>query len=453
MKELLAAQKAFFARGETLEVNYRICALKRLRDAIRDREGELNEALKADLNKSPQEAYLTETGMVLSEIDFAISHLRRWALPRRVPTPLSQFPARSLIIPVPYGCVLILSPWNYPFLLAVSPLVSALAAGNTAVVKPGEEAPATAAFLESLLRELFQPDYVAVVQGGAEASQALLAQAFDKIFFTGSPRVGRLVMAQAAQNLTPVTLELGGKSPCIVDQSADLPLAARRIVFGKFLNAGQTCVAPDYVLVQASVKERLLELLRGEIQAQYGDGLGNESYVRIVNRRHFDRLTGLLEGQRIYCGGRGDPATLKLEPTVLDGADPDSLVMTQEIFGPILPVIAWEERGEALRFVAGRPAPLALYLFTRDKAWGKELLGRVGFGGGCVNDTVVHLASPWLPFGGVGNSGMGACHGKAGFDAFTHEKSLLQRGGKPDLDMRYQPYSNRKSALVRFFLK
>lgn len=451
MEELLAGQRAFFFQGGTREISRRMEALRALGAAIRRREGELNAALKADLNKSPEEAYLTEVGLVLAELEFAVAHLKKWATPRRVPTPLAQFPAKSVIFSAPYGCVLVISPWNYPFLLAISPLISALAAGNTAVVKPGEDAPATAAFLEELLGEVFPRTYVAVVQGGQEASEALLAQPFDKIFFTGSPRVGRLVMEQAARHLTPVTLELGGKSPCIVDATADLPLAARRIVFGKFLNGGQTCVAPDYLLVEAGVKDRLATLLAEEIRRQYGPRpLENEHYVRMVNQRHLDRLLGLLEGQTVLHGGRWDRLTL--EPTLVDTPHWDSPLMEEEIFGPILPIVPWTHWSEVAELVNRRPNPLALYLFTGDRTRERELLGQVRFGGGCVNDTVVHLASSRLPFGGVGASGMGACHGKAGFDAFTHEKSILFRGRWPDLPMRYAPYTPHKSRLIRFFL-
>ncbi len=451
---LLARQRAFFDGGNTLGIEGRICALKKLKDGIRRQEGALTAALKADLNKSREEAYLTEIGPTLSELDFAISHLRKWAAPRRRPTPLAQFPARSMVYPAPYGCALILSPWNYPFQLAVIPLISALAAGNTAVVKPGEDAPATAAALARLLADCLPEELAAVVQGGPETSQALLTLPFQKIFFTGSPRVGKLVMAQAARQLIPVTLELGGKCPCVVDETADLPLAARRIVFGKLLNAGQTCVAPDYVLVHASQKPALLSHLKAEILRQYGARpLENQGYVRIVNRRHFDRLTALLEGESLFCGGEADPERLKLAPTVVDEPDWDSPVMAGEIFGPILPVLSYEEDDAIFAALARHPDPLALYLFSRRKPWREEMLRRLSFGGACVNDTVVHLSSPYLPFGGVGTSGMGACHGKAGFDAFTHEKSVLIRGGRPDLDVRYQPYNSRKEALVRALLK
>ncbi len=451
---LLARQKAFFDRGAALDTDFRICALKRLKDAIRRETADLANALWEDLNKSPSEAYLTEIGPTLSEIDFAISHIRRWTRPRRVPTPLAHFPAKSRIYPSPYGCTLILSPWNYPFQLAVIPLISALAAGNTAILKPGEDAPATAAALARLVKGCFPEEYVTVVQGGAETSQALLSLPFRKIFFTGSPSVGRLVMAQAAEHLASVTLELGGKCPCIVDETADLALAARRIVFGKFLNAGQTCVAPDYLLVHEEKKEPLLTLLKEEISRQYGrDPLKNPSYVRIINRRHFRRLTALLEGERILWGGVGEEASCKLVPTLLDGPAWDRPVMEEEIFGPILPLLTYRREEEVYAALERHPEPLALYLFTRRTPWREKLLRSLTFGGACVNDTVVHLANPHLPFGGVGTSGLGSCHGRAGFLAFTHEKGVLIRGGRPDLPFRYPPYSSQKDWILGQFLK
>lgn len=453
LEELLRSQRTFFETGETRRVDFRLCALKKLKKALIQREQELFAALKADLNKSHRESYLTEVGIVRSEIDFALSNLRHWAAPRRVPTPLAQFPAHSRILPSPYGCALILAPWNYPLQLALCPLVSALAAGNTAVVKPGEDAPETARVLSELLGEAFPPEYVAVVQGDAETAEELTRLPFDKIFFTGSPYVGRKVMENAAGNLVPVTLELGGKSPCIVEETADIPLAARRIVFGKILNAGQTCVAPDYVLVQNGVKEALLEAIREEITEQLGERpLENEDYGRMVNKKHFLRVCELCVGQKVFCGGRTDPAKLKIEPTVLTGVDPDSPVMAEEIFGPVLPVLGWEDWEEARAILDRNSEPLALYVFTQNRAFRERVLREVAFGGACVNDTVVHLATPHLPFGGVGSSGMGSCHGKAGFDAFTHEKSVLYRG-KTDLSMRYQPYTKQKERLVRLFLR
>ena len=450
---LLEAQKAFFRRGDTLRTDFRICALQRLKKAILAREGELNAALKADLNKSPDESYATETGMVLHELNFAISHLRRWAAPKVRPTSLSQFPATGRVLPTPYGCSLIISPWNYPFHLAMVPLVSALAAGNTAVVKPSEDTPAVAGFIADLIAEVFAPEYVTVVRGHREVNQALLDLPFDKIFFTGSPFVGQVVMEKAAAHLASVTLELGGKSPCIVDESADLALAARRIAFGKILNAGQTCVAPDYVLVHERVKEEFLSLLREEILRQLGeDPVNNDDYVRMVNKKHFLRVCELCVGQKVYCGGRTDPAKLKLEPTVLVDVEPDSPVMQEEIFGPVLPVLSWRTWEDVRGVIDRNPEPLALYVFTGDKTFRERALTQITSGGACINDVVVHLATPHLPFGGVGNSGMGSCHGKAGFDAFTHYRSVLCRG-KLDLPMRYQPYDEKKARLVRMFLK
>ena len=452
IEDILSAQRAFFRTGATLPVEGRLAALRRLKSAILRHGDDINAALKADLNKSPFESYMCEVGMVLSELSFIQKHLRRWARDRRVPTPLAHFPAASFLHPEPYGVTLVMAPWNYPFLLTMEPLIGALAAGNCVVVKPSNYAPAASALIARLLGEVFDPAHVAVVQGGRAENQALLDQKFDYIFFTGSPAVGREVMARAARHLTPVSLELGGKSPCIVDASAHLPLAARRIAFGKFLNAGQTCVAPDYLLVHESVKERLADQLEKAVTAFFGaDPLSCDDYVKIINHKHYRRLLGLLEGERARFGGQARDG--RIAPTLLDAVTPNSPVMQEEIFGPLLPMLTYRELDEAVAFVSERPKPLALYLFTRDKEVERQVLSRLSYGGGCVNDTVVHLATSRLPFGGVGESGMGSYHGKASFDTFTHDKGILKKSNRMDLPMRYRPYSEGKGRLVKLFLK
>ena len=399
------------------------------------------------------EAYMTEIGLTCSELRYIAAHIHRWAAKKWVPTPLSQFPSRSFCQAEPYGVVLVMAPWNYPFLLSMEPLIGALAAGNTVVLKPSAYAPHMAKELEELLGACFPPEYVAVVQGGREANTELLEQRFDYIFFTGSVAVGKLVMERAAAHLTPVTLELGGKSPCIVDRTANVKLAAKRIVFGKFLNAGQTCVAPDYLLVHREVKNTLVAYMRRYLQLFYGKKpLENPDYPKIINEKHFLRLKGLMENQHILVGG-DDNGTDKIAPTLLDAVSPDAPVMQEEIFGPILPILTYATLEEAIRFVKAREKPLALYLFTTDRTTEKRVLQEVSFGGGCVNDTVVHLATPYMAFGGVGKSGMGSYHGKKSFDTFSHYKSILKNSSFLDMPVRYPPATARKEQLLRWFLR
>ncbi len=451
---IVAAQRTFFDSGATLPVENRIQGLKKLREAILRREEEICDALRQDLGKSAFESYMCEVGLTCSEITYMLGHVRRFAKERRVATPLAQFAARSYVKPVPYGVNLIMSPWNYPFMLTMDPLVDALAAGNTAVLKPSAYSPHTSRLIEAIIAECFEPSYVAVVTGGRAENQCLLQAPFDHIFFTGSQAVGREVMRQAAERLTPVTLELGGKSPCIVTPSAKLPLAARRIVFGKFLNCGQTCVAPDYLLCHRSVKEPLLRAITQEIRRQFGDEpLKNADYGKIINQKHFDRLTALLSSGQVVWGGKGDRASLRIEPTVLDGVTWEDPVMGEEIFGPVLPVLTYDTLEEAAALINARPHPLALYLFTEDKGEVRYLTERCQFGGGCINDTIIHLATSRMGFGGVGASGMGAYHGKAGFETFSHRKSIVDKKTWLDLPMRYQPYSRANFRMVRRFLK
>lgn len=454
IQELLDRQKKFFESGATLPVEYRINALKTLRQAIDQNRQAIANALRQDLGKSELEGFMCETGLVLSEIRYMLRHVKRFAREKRVYTPLAQFAARSYVGSMPYGVTLIMSPWNYPLLLTLDPLVDALAAGNTAVVKPSAYSPATSDVIAKLLGEAFPPEYVAVVTGGREENQCLLSQNFDYIFFTGSQGVGRQVMQKAAEHLTPVTLELGGKSPCIVDASAKIPLAARRIVFGKFLNCGQTCVAPDYILCDKRVKPALLDAIRDEIRRQFGEEpLRNEAYGKIINEKHFRRILGLIDRDKLVHGGGYDEASLRIEPTLLDGVTPEDAVMQEEIFGPVLPVLTFEKTDEVIDFVNRRERPLALYIFSQNKANIRRVTSRCRYGGGCVNDVVIHLATSHMGFGGVGESGMGAYHGKVGFDTFSHKKSMVDKKTFMDLPMRYQPYTSLHEKMIRMFLK
>ncbi|HJD23858.1 MAG TPA: aldehyde dehydrogenase [Firmicutes bacterium] len=441
LQRFVDSQRAYFRTGRTLSPAFRRRQLCRLKAALSEREPELLLALKADLNKSAFEAYTTEIGMVHEELATAIRHVEKWAAPRRVPLSILHFPASGWVQPEPYGVALIMSPWNYPVQLTLNPLIAAIAAGNCAVVKPSAYAPHTARILALLLRGLFPEEYIAVVEGGREENAALLEQKFDTIFFTGSAAVGKIVMQAAARHLTPVTLELGGKSPVIVDKSANLRLAARRILWGKTINSGQTCVAPDYVLVDRAVRDDLLKAMRTELKRLWGvSPLSSPDYPCIINEKHFYRLLGLLKDQHAYIGGGYDSGTRRIEPTVLDSADFGSPVMQEEIFGPILPVIPYDSLDQAIDAVVSRPKPLALYLFTNDRAVERRVLRGISFGGGCVNDTLMHLVSTRLPFGGVGESGMGQYHGKYGFDTFSHLKSIVKKSNRLDIPLRYPPF-------------
>ena len=454
LEKLVEKQRVYFAEGKTLPVQERIRALERLGQALKSSEAELCRALRADLGKSRTESYMCEIGLTLSELGYVKKHLRSWSKDRRVRTPLSQFHARSFTVQEPYGVVLVMSPWNYPVLLTLEPLIGALAAGNCCVVKPSAYSPETSSVMAKILRSVFPEEYVAVVEGGRQENQGLLAQKFDYIFFTGGVNVGKLVMEKASAHLTPVTLELGGKSPCIIDETANLKLAARRLAFGKYLNCGQTCVAPDYVLVHEKVKERFLGYVKEEIVRMYGERpLENPDYGKIVNRKHFDRLLGLMNPEKLVFGGESREESLQIAPAVLDGVTPEDAVMQEEIFGPLLPVLTVRSMEEALSFVNDRPKPLAFYIFTQDKKVEQMFLRRASFGGGCVNDTIIHLATSAMGFGGVGNSGMGSYHGKKSFDTFSHEKSIVKKYNWIDLPMRYQPYTEQKEKMIRTFLK
>lgn len=441
-------QKEYFQSGATLPLEFRLAQLRSLYRGIKRFEPQILEALRSDLGKSAEESYMSEIGMCLTEIRHTARHLREWSRPQRVPTPLMHFPGSSRIVREPRGVCLIIAPWNYPFLLAVGPMISAIAAGNCVTLKPSEYAPATAAVLEKMLDVCFEGRFCRTVTGGAEVSAAETARPYDMIFFTGSTAVGRKVMAAAAQNLTPVVLELGGKSPCIVDETADLSVAAARIIWGKCLNSGQTCVAPDYVLVARSRKDALIREMQKAICRFYGeDPCENSAYPRIVNERHFDRLAAMLP-EDPAVGGRVDRESLKIEPTLIETTLNDqSPLMTEEIFGPLLPIVPYDNIHEALGYILSRPRPLALYLFSRNRKLQRRVVETIPFGGGCINDTISHITTPYLPFGGTGDSGMGAYHGRCGYETFTHAKSILSKPFRPDLPVRYPPLTGKLDLL------
>lgn len=453
--KILEEQRKYFQSGATLPVEFRIRMLKKLYRAVKRQEAEIGRALCADLGKSSFEGYMCETGLVLTEISYMIRHVRKFASVQRVWTPLAQFASSSYKKPSPYGNVLIMSPWNYPFLLTIDPLVDAIAAGNTAVVKPSAYSPATSAVIENIVAECFPPEYVAVVTGGRKENAILLEKKFDFVFFTGSQNVGKEVLRHTAETLTPAVLELGGKSPCIVDRTAKIKLAAKRIVFGKYLNCGQTCVAPDYILCHRSVKEQLVKEICRQVKKQYGKNpFENPNYGRIVNEKHFERLCGLIDQKKTVLGGTVRRGTLQIAPTVMDGVTLEDAVMKEEIFGPILPILTFDDFHELYVLLANTPKPLALYLFSEDRKRIREVTERCSYGGGCINDTVIHLATSEMGFGGVGESGMGAYHGKEGFFAFSHTKSIVDKKTWMDLPMRYQPYKKvLYSRLLHLFLK
>lgn len=450
-KGLVRRQKEFFETGKTKKPGFRVFYLGRLLKWMEENEARILDALNKDLGKSSTEGYMTEIGMVKEEIRFAMKHLTLWSKPRRVRTSVSQFPSVSFIYREPYGVVLIMAPWNYPFQLTVAPLIGAVSAGNCAVLKPSSYSVHTSEMIKEMIQEVFPSSYVTAVTGGREENEALLNEKFDYISFTGSPKVGKSVMERAARHLTPVSLELGGKSPCIVDETADLRTAARRIVWGKFLNAGQTCMAPDYVLVQHSVKKKLIHYIIRQIQKMYGaEPLENEGYPAIINQRHFKRISGLINENKVIYGGKTDSTTLRIEPTVMDGITWDDAVMKEEIFGPVLPIMSYYDLREAAAAFEAQSSPLALYLFTRDKKRESYILRKLSYREGCINDTAVHLATPYLPFGEVGQSGMGKYHGKASFDTFTHEKSILKKSVLVDSPFRYPPFRDHLNMIKKF---
>ena len=452
IKSVFNKQKEFFYLGKTNDINFRIDNLKRLKQVIKKNEDKILDALKKDLGKSNFESYATEVGLVYDEINKHIKNIKRWSKIEKTKSPIVYYPAKSYIYKEPYGVTLIIGPFNYPFQLVIAPLVGAISAGNTAIIKPSENTKNTSILLEEMINENFQEEYLKVVSPleGKEVVSYLLDLPFDYIFFTGSIRVGKIVMEKAAKNLVPVTLELGGKSPCIVDKDAKLELAAKRIVWGKFLNVGQTCVAPDYLCVHSSVKDKLLKLIVEEIHKQFGTEVKNSpDYSRVINTASLNRLKEYLNDGEIYYGGNFDITELYMEPTILTNVDVDSNVMTEEIFGPILPVIEFDNIQDIISFINKREKPLALYYFSENKKSINNILRCTTSGGVTINDTVIHVANGNLPFGGVGNSGMGSYHGKASFDAFTHKRSVMERGTFVDFNVRFAPNKEKINILKK----
>lgn len=438
--------RIYYQQGNTLSYNFRIARLKNLQKAILEYEHEIYDALFTDLKKSKEESWSSETGQVLEEIKYAIRNLQKWMKPQKVATGLLSFPSRGKIYKDPLGVVLIIAPWNYPFQLLMSPLVGALAAGNCVVVKPSESAPATEKLLVKIIKETFPEEYVNIITGdGAEVIPSMIGSfRFDHIFYTGSAHVGKEIYQLAAKDLVPVTMELGGKSPCIVDKDADISVAARRIVLGKFLNAGQTCIAPDYILVHTSVKDQLLKNLASAIRQFYtGNPLTSYDYGKIINEKRFKTLRGYLTNANIYWGGKTITESLYIEPTILVDVPLGSDLMKEEIFGPILPVLSFETTAEAMNMVQQNKNPLALYLFTKNENTEKEWLQKIPFGGGCINNCLLHFSNKSMPFGGVGNSGFGAYHGKYTFNTFTHSKPVLKSSNWPDPDFKYPSYEGK----------
>ena len=452
---LLEKQREYYKSGATIPVRFRIEQLKKLYATVKKYQNEINDALKEDLGKSHFEGFMCESGLVLSEISYMIHHTKKFAKRKTVATPLTNFASHSYKIPVPYGNTLIMSPWNYPFLLTIDPLADAISAGNTAIVKPSAYSPSTSKIIEKIITEAFSPEYVAVVMGGRSENTALLEQKFDFVFFTGSQAVGKEVLRKTAEHLTPAVLELGGKSPCIVDKSANIKLSAKRIVFGKYLNCGQTCVAPDYILCEKSVKDEFIKEVAKQIRLQYGENpLENENYGKIINEKHFSRLCSLIDKSKVVVGGDVNDKTYQISPTVMDNVLESDAVMGEEIFGPIMPILAFDDFDKLIDELKNKDKPLALYLFSSNKKHIDRVTKELSYGGGCINDVVVHLATSEMGFGGVGESGMGSYHGKDGFEAFSHYKSVMDKKTWIDLPMRYQPYKSKLyEKLLHMFLK
>ena len=455
IQSLLEKQRVYYRSGVTVSVKFRVEQLKKLYATVKKYQNEINDALMSDLGKSHYEGFMCESGLVLTEISYMIKHAKKFSKRKTVATPLSHFHSHSYKQPVPYGNVLIMSPWNYPFLLTLDPLADAIAAGNTAIVKPSAYSPATSKIVEKIIKECFAPEYVAVVTGGRAENTALLDQKFDFVFFTGSQAVGKEVLRHTAEHLTPTVLELGGKSPCIVEASANIKLAAKRIVWGKYLNCGQTCVAPDYVLCERSVKDAFVKAVVAEIKKQYGDEpLTNKDYGKIINEKHFTRLCGLIDKNKVVIGGNTNPDTCQIAPTVMDNVTYGDAVMDEEIFGPIMPILAFDDFDRVVDELKQKDKPLALYLFTSNKKHMGRITTELSYGGGCINDAVIHLATSEMGFGGVGESGMGSYHGKDGFDAFSHYKSIVDKKTWLDLPMRYQPFKSKLyEKLLHIFLR
>ncbi|MFV3010608.1 aldehyde dehydrogenase [Clostridium botulinum] len=452
IRNILEKQKSFFDKGYTKDINFRIEALKKLKHNIKINENNIFKALKIDLNKSEFETFITEIGIVYDEINGAIRNIKKWSKPKKVKTPITNFLASSYIYNEPYGVALIMSPWNYPFQLIMAPLVGAISAGNCVLLKPSELAIETEKIIVKIIKDTFSDEYIGVITGGIEESTALLKEKFDYIFYTGGINVGKIVMRAAAEHLTPITLELGGKSPCIVDKDANIDLAARRIAWGKFLNAGQTCVAPDYLVVHRNIKEKLISSIENYIVEFFGENtFESEDYPRIINERHFKRLEGYLKEGKIVSGGNTDINNLYIEPTIIEGINFENRIMEEEIFGPIFPVIEFENIGKVIDIVKNNPKPLALYYFSENKEKQEFIIKNISFGGGCINDTIMHLSTSTLPFGGVGSSGIGGYHGRASFDTFSHKKSILKKSNLIDVKIRYAPFKGKINLAKRLF--
>ncbi|HCL4453649.1 TPA: aldehyde dehydrogenase [Clostridium botulinum] len=452
IRNILEKQKSFFDKGYTKDINFRIEALKKLKRNIKINENNIFKALKIDLNKSEFETFITEIGIVYDEINGAIKNIKKWSKPKKVKTPITNFLASSYIYNEPYGVALIMSPWNYPFQLIMAPLVGAISAGNCVLLKPSELAIKTEKIIVKIIKDTFSDEYIGVITGGIEESTALLKEKFDYIFYTGGINVGKIVMRAAAEHLTPITLELGGKSPCIVDKDANIDLAARRIAWGKFLNAGQTCVAPDYLVVHRNIKEKLISSIKNYIVEFFGENtFESEDYPRIINERHFKRLEGYLKEGKIVSGGNTDINNLYIEPTIIEGINFENRIMEEEIFGPIFPVIEFEDIDKVIDIVKNNPKPLALYYFSENKEKQEFIIKNISFGGGCINDTIMHLSTSTLPFGGVGSSGIGGYHGRASFDTFSHKKSILKKSNLIDVKIRYAPFKGKINLAKRLF--
>lgn len=450
--ELIAKQKQFYQSEATKPYAFRRDALIRLKEAIKFHETDILKALELDLGKSHFEGYITEIGVTLLELKEAIKHLKKWMKVRRIATPLTLFKAKSYVYQEPYGTVLIMSPWNYPFQLTFGPLIGAIAAGNTVVIKTSPDSIHTSLLMKTIIEDLFPEEYIKIYTGGLEESKAVLAERYDYIFFTGSPEVGKIVMSQASRNLTPVTLELGGKSPAIIDDTMDLSMVAKRIVYGKFINAGQTCIAPDYVLIQKGLEETFAVHAKAWIRLFYGsEPMKSDDYPKIVSKRHHARLVGLMQSGTPIVGGSFSDT--KIEPTLMTNVSPDSPIMKEEIFGPILPLITYENEDEMIRELKSKEKPLALYLFTKNKSFEKKIMSQVSFGGATLNDTIMHFANSNMPFGGVGHSGMGGYHGQFSFQTFSHAKGVVDRSHIVDLFFRYPPYSKRRIQFIKKIVK
>ena len=452
LKEIINKQRDFFNTNATKSVKYRIKMLQRLKEAIRNNEVAILSALYNDLLKSKAEAYMSELAIVYAEINEALKNVRKWSRPEKVKGTIYTFPSKNYVYSEPYGVVLIMAPWNYPFNLAISPLIAAIAAGNTAIIKCSKESIYTSKVIKYIMNKAFNSNYIFCVDEDIDYDE-LLNQRYDYIFFTGSQRVGKIIMNIASNKLIPISLELGGKSPCIIDETADIKLAARRVLWGKLLNAGQTCVAVDYVLIHSSVKDKFIKYLKKEIKKRYPNALNNDTYPRIINEYHYKRLMNLIKSEDSIIGGRGDDVVRRLEPTILPDVDFDHEIMKEEIFGPLLPIIEYDDIKKAIRTIKEREKPLACYVFTENEARAKHIIKSISYGGGCINDVILQVSNHYMPFGGVGSSGIGSYHGKFGFDTFSHKKSIVWSNTIFDLPLRYAPFNPLKFRMLKKILE